>query len=179
VDLCLPRNVDPAVREVPGVRVVDLADLRDAGIGAADVLAEDVEYTSRVVEEATAQYVGWLAGRSASAAVRRMRADAEALARAELLRAGREHDTVFEHALRRTVNRLLHGPTRALVAACQTGDDEQVNLLANLFAPSARPNPDAAAQLGDTALGSERSGVRAGEQALDERARHPTDQVAV
>jgi glutamyl-tRNA reductase len=39
--------------------------------------------------------------------------------------------------VRRTVNRLAHGPTRRLLDAAESGNDEVVDLLAGLFSAPA------------------------------------------
>ena len=90
VDLCMPRNVDPSVRALDEVSLLDLADLRAAGAVTSGALAKDAATAGRVIEEELARYLRWLATRSASEAVRRLRADADAVAREEVGRiAGR------------------------------------------------------------------------------------------
>jgi glutamyl-tRNA reductase len=142
VDLCLPRNVDESVRGMPAVQLVDLADLRATGSGDVGALAEDAAAAERVVDEEVTRFSTWLAGRPAAEAVRRLRADSEAVARQELERLRQElpeelHDLV-ERGLVRAVRRLVHGPTRELLTAAESGDVLLVERLAAMFAPSER-----------------------------------------
>jgi len=146
LDLCLPRTVDPAVRGMPAVRLVDLADLRTMNLNDIGTLAEDAAIAGRIVEEQVERFVAWLAGRPAAEAVRRLRADSEAIARGELdvLRRtlpGEVYEQV-ERTLIRAVHKLTHGPTRRLVDAAEAGDQQLVELLTNLFGTSTEPVTD-------------------------------------
>src|SRR5204862_5904415 len=65
VDLSMPRNVDPGVRALPWVRLIDLADLRSAGVTDDGDLAHDLAATEEIIETELRRYLRWLAGRSA------------------------------------------------------------------------------------------------------------------
>jgi glutamyl-tRNA reductase len=71
VDLSLPRNVDPSVRALPAVRLIDLADLRASGARDAGDLADDLALTEEIIESELRRYRRWLANRSAAASLRR------------------------------------------------------------------------------------------------------------
>ena len=62
VDLSMPRNVDPAVRALPGVRLIDLADLRSAGLAGAGGLVHDLAAAEEIIEDELQRYLRWLAG---------------------------------------------------------------------------------------------------------------------
>ena len=142
VDLCLPRNVDTSVRELAGVRVVDLADLRATGVGDAASMARDAAVAAGIVDTEVTRFWTWLAGRPAAEAVRRLRADSEAVLRQELQRLRPllppELHEVVEQGLLRTVHRLIHGPTRELLAAAEAGGGVPLERLAAMFAPDDR-----------------------------------------
>jgi len=186
VDLALPRNVHPSVREVPSVRLIDLADLRAA---EAPALVAEVAAVEQVIEAELARYRRWAAARGVGAALRRMRADAEEVARQEVARIDvpEEDRTVLERAVLRTVHRLTHATTRELLAAADAGDGALVERLAGLYAPAARSaadDPHAATGLRDALLGRarldpHRSQVGAVEQPADQGRVHPADQLAV
>src|SRR5262249_48807840 len=112
VDLSMPRNVDPAVRALPWVRLIDLAGLRFDGMSEAGGLARDLAATEEIIETELQRYRRWLAGRSAAAALHRMRGGAEDIAREELARiAGGlppEIRSSMERVVLRTVHRLVH-----------------------------------------------------------------------
>jgi glutamyl-tRNA reductase len=137
VDLSMPRNVDPGVRALPWVRLIDLADLRSDGISGADDLAHDLAATEEIIETELQRYLRWLAGRSAAAALHRMRSRAEDIAREEMARIADELPAEIrssvERVLLKTVHRLVHRPTLELRAAAEADDRDLVSLLASLF----------------------------------------------
>ena len=137
VDLSMPRNVDPDVRTLPWVRLIDLADLRSDGRSDADDLAHDLAATEEIIETELQRYLRWLAGRSAAAALHRMRSGAEDIAREEMARIANELPaeirSSMERVLLKTIHRLLHKPTLELRAAAEADDRNLVSLLASLF----------------------------------------------
>ena len=143
VDLSMPRNVDPAVRALPWVRLIDLAGLRSEGGGDAGNLAGDLAATEEIIETELRRYLRWLAGRSAAAALHRMRSGAEDIAREELERSAGELPaevrSSMERVLLKTVHRLVHKPTLELRAAVEADDSGLVSVLAGLF--DAAPAP--------------------------------------
>jgi len=138
LDLCVPRNVAPDVHDVPGVRLVDLSELRVVAAEASDALTADVAAAEAIVAEQLDRYLRWLAGRSAARSVQRLRTDLEVCAREELDRVSpdlpQDVRALMEESLRRTVRRLAHGPTRRLLEAAEAGDADLVETLAGLFA---------------------------------------------
>ena len=137
VDLSMPRNVDPGVRALPWVRLIDLADLRSDGMSDADDLAHDLAATEEIIEIELQRYLHWLAGRSAAAALRRMRDGAEDIAREEMARIDDELPaeirSYMERVLLKTVHRLVHKPTLELRAAAEADNRDLVSVLAGLF----------------------------------------------
>jgi glutamyl-tRNA reductase len=189
MDLSMPRNVDPAVRALPWVRLIDLADLRSDGMGDADDLAHDLAATEEIIEAELQRYLRWLAGRSAAAALHRMRSGAEGIAREEMARiAGElpaEIRSSMERVLLKTVHRLVHKPTLAVRAAAEADDRDLVRVLAGLF--DARPStsgraadriglpagePDTTGRPGPPPLDVKRQKARAADQAGQERGVH-------
>jgi glutamyl-tRNA reductase len=121
LDLAMPRDIDPAVDKLPGVRVIDMDTLRSAGgeIGAGVGTAE-VAAVRAIVEEEFAAYGTAARAASVTPTVVALRAKAATVVDAELIRlAGRlAADGVSSHALeetaqtvRRVVDKLLHAPT--------------------------------------------------------------------
>ena len=105
------------------------------------MLVGDVALAEKVVEEELARYLRWLADRSAVEAVRRLRGDIEACAKEEAARSARglppELQALVVQAIHRASRRLAHQPTRRLVDAVVSGDDELAETLAGLFAEGA------------------------------------------
>jgi len=167
VDLSMPRNVDPAVRALPWVRLIDLAGLWSDGDSDAGDLVHDLAATEEIIETELRRYLRWLAGRSAAAALHRMRSGAEDIAREELARVAgdvpAEVRSAMERVLLKTVHRLVHKPTLELRAAVEADDSDLVSVLAGLF--------DAAPSLGGRTPGD--AGLPAADPDATARARHP------
>jgi glutamyl-tRNA reductase len=143
IDLSVPRNVDPSVRGVPGVHLIDLADLRESGSADAGTLAADVAVAERVLDAELDRFAHWFRARSAASAVRRLRAQADDVGRQECDRVATrlpaDARELVELAVHRTVHRLIHTPTQALLDAAATGDRELLEKLARALSPQAEP----------------------------------------
>jgi glutamyl-tRNA reductase len=121
LDIALPRDVDPRVRDLPGVTLIDLDDLeRLCPVDTPTRRAEEQRAEELAVEEAD-RIAEWLRWRAVSPAITELRTYAEAIRTNELRRsAARLRDLTPEQidavdALTSgIVNKLLHGPTVAL-----------------------------------------------------------------
>jgi len=143
LDLALPRDVDPASEELPGVTVFDLEAVGGAGgIGAlGGVHEEDVAAVRRIVAEELARHMS--ADRAAKVAptVVALRAKAAEVVDAELARltgrvAGLDARARREIAqsMRRIADKLLHAPTvRVKELAGSPGGDSYEAVLRVLF----------------------------------------------
>ena len=137
LDLALPHDVDPAVRDLPGVTLVGLDDLREAD----DASAIDTEAVRRIVsEEVQAFQLGLIAATVAPTVVA-LRSKAAEVVDAELVRLGgrlpglddKARDEIA-HTVRRVVDKLLHAPTvRVKELAASPDGDTYTEALRELF----------------------------------------------
>ena len=116
LDLALPHDVEPSVRSLPGVTLIDLATLQtaladtDAGAG--------VEAARAVVTEEVSAFLSWQKASRVAPTVVALRSRADEVVDAELARLAnrlpelgdRERGEV-EQAVRRVVQTILHTPT--------------------------------------------------------------------
>jgi glutamyl-tRNA reductase len=116
VDLALPRDVDPAVRTVPGVTLVDLETLQTALSGSE--AHAGVEAARAIVAEEVGGFLTWQKASRVAPTVVALRSRADEVVDAELARlSGRlpELDqsvrAEVEQSVRRVVQTLLHTPT--------------------------------------------------------------------
>jgi glutamyl-tRNA reductase len=116
LDLALPHDIDPAVRELPGVTLVNLEDLA-ATLAGSEQNAQ-VEAVRTIVGAEVAAYVA--AGQAARVAptVVALRAMADEVVAAELARFDTRRGDLdpavraeVERTVRRVVDKLLHAPT--------------------------------------------------------------------
>jgi glutamyl-tRNA reductase len=141
LDLALPRDVEPGVAGLPGVTVLGLDSLQDAGAVMAATQAQDVAAVRAIVaEELAARLAAMQAARVAPTVVA-LRAKAVKVVEAELARLGgrlgqlddRAHAEIAQ-ALHRVVDKLLHAPTvRVKELAGSPGGDSYETALRVLF----------------------------------------------
>ncbi|MCU1586709.1 MAG: hemA, partial [Frankiales bacterium] len=116
LDLALPRDVDPEVRSLPGVTLIDLESLQSSLSGTGT--SEDVEAAKEIVADEVTAFLTWQVSSRIAPTVVALRSKADAVVEAELSRlahklpnlADRERAEV-ELAIRRVVQTLLHTPT--------------------------------------------------------------------
>lgn len=139
LDLALPRDVDPEVRELPGVTVVDLESLRSV-LDGADV-ARDVEQVRRIVTDEVGAFLARQRSERVAPTVVALRARAQEVVDAELarLRSRTDLDERTAHEVEvtvaRVVDKLLHTPTvRVKELAGEPGGDSYADALRELFA---------------------------------------------
>jgi glutamyl-tRNA reductase len=113
LDVALPRDVDPGVREVPGVTLVDLEAIAEASVGA-----EDVDAVRAIVAEEVLAYRGLQIEAQLAPTVAALRSKAAEVVAAELSRLDGRVPELTEQAreevartVRRVVEKLLHSPT--------------------------------------------------------------------
>jgi glutamyl-tRNA reductase len=140
IDIAVPRDVDPAAAEVPGVTVVDLSRLEEH---AAHVLADrrsELPQSREIIGEELSRYRDDGVAAGAAPLVVALREWAEGVRSGELDRYSgrladlgeRERETV-EALTRGIVNKLLHGPTVRLRTAESNEHEAYRELLASFF----------------------------------------------
>jgi glutamyl-tRNA reductase len=145
LDLAVPRDVMPAVGELPGVVLIDIERLGstiEAPQGAVLPGVRDaVEEAEGILSTEVEAFLAWLRGADVAPTVAALRARADDVVSAELRRlAQRRPDftddqrSEIAHAVHRVVQRLLHSPTvRARQLAAEPGGDQYTALLRELF----------------------------------------------
>jgi glutamyl-tRNA reductase len=147
VDLALPRDVEPAVADLPGVHVVDLAMLqgeRAAHPGrpvAGSVAADDVAAAHALVELETSLLRAERQAAAVAPTVSALRSQAAGVVDAELLRLSTRLPDLDARArseiartVRRVVDKLLHEPTvRVKELAGAPGGTDYADALRALF----------------------------------------------
>jgi glutamyl-tRNA reductase len=141
LDLALPRDVEPWAGQLPGVSVLGLDSLQEAGATMAVTQAQDVAAVRAIVaEELAARLSARQAARVAPTVVA-LRAKATRVVEAELARLGGRLGRLDDHAhaeiaqaMHRVVDKLLHAPTvRVKELAGSPGGDAYETALRVLF----------------------------------------------
>jgi glutamyl-tRNA reductase len=116
LDLAMPRDVEPAVAELDGVRLIDLETIGAAAEGGAH--DKDVAAVRAIVAEEFAARSSAMRAASVTPTVVALRAKAAQVVEDELARLGGRLGDLDDHVLdevgqtvRRVVDKLLHAPT--------------------------------------------------------------------
>ncbi|MGI5161877.1 glutamyl-tRNA reductase [Microbispora sp. CA-102843] len=143
LDLALPHDVDPGVRDLPGVTLVDLKSMQQDGVddvsdgGRAEAICE----VRRIVAEEVAAYLDAARAALVTPTVVALRSKAAGVVEAEMGRLlsrlpdidGRMRDEITQ-TVRRVVDKLLHEPTvRVKRLAASPGGDQYAEALRELF----------------------------------------------
>lgn len=137
VDIAVPRDVDPAVASIPGVRLYDLDDLQHVIEETFEERQANIPAVERIIEEELAKFWAEYQARSVAPTIRLLRQQAEQLRQAELawafnrLPPESDHErTLFEQFSQRLMNKMLHHLTRNLKAKAGQEDGAMVAALA-------------------------------------------------
>ena len=128
IDIAVPRDVDPAVKDIPGVQVFDIDDLHARLEGSIAERQNEIPRVEAIVDREVAGFETWLRGVEVMPIIADLRQKAEAIRQRELERTlrylpdldpqTREHIQHLSHSL---VNKLLHEPTLRLRAEAGNG----------------------------------------------------------
>ncbi len=138
IDVAVPRDVDPAVAELPNVHLFNLDDLQDACRAEAERRAADVRQVELLVAPEVARFFQWWDTREVVPTIAALRARADGIREAELAKAyarlgplsDRDRETVSALTAA-IVNKLLHQPIVRLKERSADHDGRQ-------YAPAVR-----------------------------------------
>jgi len=136
VDLSLPRAVDPACSELPGVDVHNLTDLEQVVAGNREKRETEIPRVEALLERELDQLSAWAVEYSVRSMVVELRSRAEAIRQEELsrvLEAGPPGPAALDQMSRRIVDRLLHAPVMALREGASGRSEPHVRCLRRAF----------------------------------------------
>ncbi len=131
VDIAVPRDVDPAVRDLPGVTLLDINDLRTFAQAGIERRSGELAAVEAIIDQELGRFRTAASARSAAPVVGALHRWADGIRDAELSRFDARLDGLDERqreaveALAKgLVNKLLHRPTMSLKehAGSPTGD---------------------------------------------------------
>ncbi|MGH2542472.1 MAG: glutamyl-tRNA reductase, partial [Ardenticatenaceae bacterium] len=134
IDLAVPRDIDPATSEIPGIVLCDVDGLQQVVDENITLRNDEREQVEMIVEEALDEWIAEQATRRVAPTIVRLRRSAEEIRQAELAKAlnrlahlGEEERAVVEALSRGLMNKFLHEPTVRLreKAGSATGDSFQ------------------------------------------------------
>jgi glutamyl-tRNA reductase len=128
LDIAIPRDVEPAVGELPNVFLYNVDDLKHVVTANLDRRRGELPKAERLIEEAASEFWRWYVALEAVPLIRGLREHAESLRREEWNRwrtqlahlspEDREH---VERLTQGLLKKLLHGPTVRIREAAENG----------------------------------------------------------
>lgn len=131
VDIAVPRDVDPAVGDLPGVTLLDINDLRTFAQAGIDRRTGELDAVRSIVEDEIERFKAAASARSAAPLVTSLHRWADDIRTAEMARFDARLDglddrqrAAVEALAKGLVNKMLHRPVTALkdAAGTPTGD---------------------------------------------------------
>jgi glutamyl-tRNA reductase len=128
IDIAVPRDVDPNVKEVANVHLRDIDDLQNQADDNVREREMEIPLVEVIVDEELAQFLDWLSALDVVSTITDLRKQIEQFRQSELQRLfnrldldERERELV-ETMSHRLVNKILHQPTLHLKAEAANGN---------------------------------------------------------
>jgi glutamyl-tRNA reductase len=129
IDIALPRDVDPAVANFPGVSLYNLDDLQAEVSEGIRLRLQEVAHVQAIIAEEVRDFERWLRSLSVVDTISDLRQHVEALRQQELARTlhklapslTERESAVVQELSNRLVNKLLHTPMLRLKDAAASG----------------------------------------------------------
>ncbi len=140
IDIAVPRDVEPACGDLPGVHRFDMDDLQ--GVVAAHLEVREGERSSAevIVEEELRRFATWLGQRDVAPTVAALREHGTTIVEQVLAENAARWETAsprdvarVEAVARAVMQRLLHEPTIRLKALQESGDHARQQVVRELF----------------------------------------------
>ena len=121
MDIAVPRDVDPGVSSIAGVKLFDIDDLQSVVDSNIELRRGAIPAVERIIAEEVVKFNGWLSSRAVTPVITDLRKWAQAVADEELSAALQKLPDLDDKSKRmvtrlahRIINRFLHEPTSRL-----------------------------------------------------------------
>jgi len=120
VDLAVPRDIEPEVRELDDVFLYTVDDLAEIVSANLDARRSALEQAEVIIDSQVGRFMDWMRQREGAPLIQALREEADAARRAELARAlkalerGEDPAKVMERLSHALTGKLMHGPTQTL-----------------------------------------------------------------
>jgi glutamyl-tRNA reductase len=138
IDLSVPRSVDPAVENIPGVVLYNMDDLQEKTNAALEKRLAAIPQVQKIIDETIAEFGEWSKEMVVSPTIQKLKQALEQIRKEELARylksASPEEAEKLDELSKSLVQKILKYPVLQLKAACKRGEAESVSeLLQELF----------------------------------------------
>lgn len=160
LDISVPRNVDPAVGQLPGITLLNTDDLAGYQGYSPETEQRICQQANALIAEALDEFTQWLQTLPAQKTMARLRSKLDAIRQQELANLGpayQETLPLLDELSRLLMNKWLHEPTVRLKQGDFSAEEltRQLQLLETLFGLEPLPTTAASASRGPVSLRSE------------------------
>ncbi|MFO7259048.1 MAG: glutamyl-tRNA reductase [Bacteroidota bacterium] len=138
IDLSVPRSVDPALENIPGVVLYNLDEITEKTQEAVNRRRAAIPRVQEIIQEALEEFEDWAREMIVSPTIQKLKNTLEQIRREELARylknATPAEAARLDEMSRSFMQKILKYPVLHLKAACRRGDSESISeLLHDLF----------------------------------------------
>ena len=142
IDIAVPRDIDPAIANLPNVFLKDIDDLRSIVDRNIERRKQEIPKAEQVISEELKNFLATLSRLEVGPTIKELRDKFEAIRKEELERHREKLDdrsfALMDEMTRRMMNRLLHSPMVSLKEPTATGSTDdlltRVEIVRQLFA---------------------------------------------
>jgi glutamyl-tRNA reductase len=138
LDLSVPRSIEPAVEDVPGVLLYNIDDIESKASAALDKRKAAIPQVRSIIEESMAEFNDWSKEMMVSPTIQKLKNALEQIRQEEITRYLRnlneEEAKVLDKVTRSMMQKIIKLPVLQLKAACKRGEAETlIDVLNDLF----------------------------------------------
>ncbi|NOY76700.1 MAG: glutamyl-tRNA reductase [Calditrichaeota bacterium] len=138
IDLAVPYDFDPKIRDLEGVYLYDIDDLRQIVDQNQRIRQGEADVARRLIQEEVQEFLRWLKGLQINPTIQQLRQRFEEIRQQELKNFKHQVSetdwAVVEEITRRMMNKMLHSPTTRLRKLFDNPDGiHKISLIKQLF----------------------------------------------
>jgi glutamyl-tRNA reductase len=138
IDLSIPRSMDTAVEEIPGVHLYNIDDIRNKASRALEKRKAAIPQVKELIRQALTEWQTWASEMAVAPVIQDLKASLEQIRQQEVNRyrksLSEEESEKVEMISKRIIQKIMKLPVLQLKSACQRGEAEPLSeVLRTLF----------------------------------------------
>ncbi|MFW5787019.1 MAG: glutamyl-tRNA reductase, partial [Halanaerobiales bacterium] len=129
IDIAVPRDIDPAVKEIAGVHLYNIDNLKEIINKNLELRKKEADKALQIIEDEVENFRSWVRKRKSVPLIKEMRENAKEIKEEEVKRALHrlqksedDAEKIVTNLAHRLANKLLHRPTVGLKKIAASGD---------------------------------------------------------
>lgn len=146
LDLSVPRSIEAAVEDIPGVLLYNIDDIESKASAALETRKAAIPQVRTIIEESIAEFNNWARDMMVSPTIQKFKNALEQIRQEELTRylknLNENEAKVLDKVTRSMMQKIIKLPALQLKAACKRGEAESlIDMLNDLFNLENQTNP--------------------------------------